>query len=267
MLSPSRWFVLGMLNLCAILSIASPTFAQQTTDDFLEQGIELSEAGKFKEAVPHFTKAIQLDARNADAYCERANAYSELGEFDKAIADTNVALRLSPQDPYVLFERGRIYLNKGDADKALADLNESIRLDAKNADGYYFRGAAWELKGEFEKAIAEYQSSIRLDPQEPSAYNNIAWIQATCYNEKFRNGKLAFENASKAFQLSDGKTPRFIDTLAAAYAESGSFAQAQEWQNKAIALIPDEPTKEDFRKRLKLYEQKKPFHEEAPKAK
>jgi hypothetical protein len=50
-----------------------------------------------------------------------------------------------------------------------------------------------------------------------------------------------------------------LDTLAAAYAESGDFLAAEKWQSKAIELLTDLSEKDDFKKRLKLYQEHKPF--------
>jgi hypothetical protein len=42
--------------------------------------------------------------------------------------------------------------------------------------------------------------------------------------------------ADKARQLTDGKNPTVLDTLSAAYAENGNFAQAIEIEQQALAL-------------------------------
>ena len=55
---------------------------------------------------------------------------------------------------------------------------------------------------------------------------------ATCPDDKYRDGKKAVENASKAYQLDDGKHWHCLGTLAAAYAESGDFEKAKEWEAK-----------------------------------
>jgi hypothetical protein len=53
--------------------------------------------------------------------------------------------------------------------------------------------------------------------------------------------------------------------LAAAYAESGNFEKAKEWETKAIEMAPDEKSKQEVRSRLALYKQGKPYHEELKK--
>jgi tetratricopeptide (TPR) repeat protein len=58
----------------------------------------------------------------------------------------------------------------------------------------------------------------------------------------------------------------YLDTLAVAYAETGKFDKAAEWQQKAIELAPEGADKEPLRKRLELYRNGKPYREPAPKA-
>jgi Flp pilus assembly protein TadD len=92
----------------------------------------------------------------------------------------------------------------------------------------------------------------------------LAAIYATCPNAKYRDGKKAVENASKAQQLSGGSEYTTLGTLAAAYAESGDFAKAREFQEKAINLAP-EKSNQEMRSRLELYKQRKPYHEQPVK--
>ncbi len=254
--------------LLAIACLLLPSLAQVQgrRGNPYEQGLELAKDGKYQEAIPFFTKAIATDPRNADALFERAIAYHETGEYDKSIADTTQALKINPEDDTFHYQRGRSWLSKGDANKALADFNEAIRLDKTDDPDYlFYRGQCLETKGEYEKAIADFQKAIRIDPKDADFYNALAWLQATCPTDRYRNGKEAFQNASQAYQLSGGNDPMYMDTLAAAYAENGSFAMAQEWQTKAIDLLMDEPTKEDFRKRLALYKQNKPVRQQPAK--
>jgi tetratricopeptide (TPR) repeat protein len=97
-----------------------------------------------------------------------------------------------------------------------------------------------------------------------TALNGRAWIRATCWKEKFRHAQKALEDAKKAGELTDWKNFAVLDTLAAAYAEAGMLEKAVEWQEKAITFAPD-AEKEDYRSRLKLYREGKPYRDEPKK--
>ena len=121
------------------------------------------------------------------------------------------------------------------------------------------RGTAWRHKKEYDKAIADYTEAIRLDPQYALAFNSRAWLWATCPDPKFRDDKKAVESATSACELSEWKNAGHIDTLAAAYAETGDFGKAVEWQEKATKLYTDAEDKKKGEERLKLYKDKKPY--------
>jgi hypothetical protein len=88
----------------------------------------------------------------------------------------------------------------------------------------------------------------------------MALIYATCSEAKCRDGKKAVENANKAVELSGGRECGYLATLAAAFAESGDFVKAQEFEEKEIESTP-ERFKQECRSRLELYKQGKPYHE------
>ena len=95
-------------------------------------------------------------------------------------------------------------------------------------------------------------------------------MHATCPNEKYRDGKKAFENARKAYQLSGANEWSYLVTLAAAYAENGDFNKAKEWEAKAIEMATTDKSAKDkdkaeARSRLELYKQGRPYHEEFKK--
>ena len=117
-------------------------------------------------------------------------------------------------------------------------------LNAYDAADYLKSGDAWRERGEYGKALAEYNQALRLDPNNAAAMYDIARLEATCPDEKYRDGRKAFENANKAYQLSGGEDWGRTDTLAAVYAECGDFDKARAWEAKAIAMAPDEKSKD-----------------------
>ena len=125
---------------------------------------------------------------------------------------------------------------------------------------YYNRGNLWKVKREYGKAIADYDKAIQLEPKVALAYNDRAWLWATCPDEKYRDGKKAVESATRACELTEWKDAGYLDTLAAACAEEKDFDAAVKRQVKALGLLAkdDERNRKDFEARLALYRAKKP---------
>jgi tetratricopeptide (TPR) repeat protein len=79
------------------------------------------------------------------------------------------------------------------------------------------------------------------------------------------HGKKAVESATRACEMADWKDAAILDTLAAACAEAGDFDSAIKWEKRALELLAkdDEQNRTDFNARLKMFEAKKPHHQEA----
>lgn len=100
---------------------------------------------------------------------------------------------------------------------------------------------------------------------EPTAQNlnEAAWLLATSPDPAVRDGTRALALARRACEESKWQDPASIDTLSAAYAETGDFAEAVRTQERALRLgnlsAQERPAYEN---RLLLYRDKKPFREE-----
>lgn len=129
---------------------------------------------------------------------------------------------------------------------------------------YFERGLTGRRNEKYTEAIAAYEEAVRLNPKYALAFNNLAWLQATCPEAEFRNGTKAVEFATKACELTDWKEWNYLDTLAAAYAEAGNFSAAAKWQQKAIDLQTDgnqTETQTGMETRLKLYQSGQPYRQ------
>ena len=78
---------------------------------------------------------------------------------------------------------------------------------------------------------------------------------------EIRNGTNAVRLAEQAVAASSRTNANFLDTLAAAYAETHQFDKAVSTQNEAIALLSNEVEKSDYKSRLKLYQDKTPYRQ------
>jgi tetratricopeptide (TPR) repeat protein len=113
--------------------------------------------------------------------------------------------------------------------------------------------------------LRQHRKALELDPHSLVALNALAWLLATCPEASLRNGEEAAQLSLKATRLSGGKYPQILDTMAAAYAESGQFEKAVETAKEALRLLvvqSDPSLARGLQARLKLYETRTAYHEE-----
>ncbi len=112
-------------------------------------------------------------------------------------------------------------------------------------------------KGRVADAIVLYKKSLAIVPDCTPAMNNLAYLLATSRDDHLRDGAKAVELALKANKLTGGKAPVLLDTLAAAYAEQGRFAEAGKADREAISRALESKNAAQanaFKQHLSLYE-------------
>ncbi len=220
--------------------------------------------GDFKEAVEDYTQAVDLLPKDPQPLAQRGYAYAGLGDMDKAMADFNAALTLNPKDVPSLLGRAEIFRSKKQWTDSLKDY-QAI-LAAAPGDFRALLGSASALygAGELEKALGVYTDIMQRYPTEAQPFNDCAWLLATGVKDSVRNGQRAVELASQACDLTSYQNAGYLDTLAAAFAEKGEFANAIKWQEEAVKASSQEPpeVQADIKTRIELYKQNKPYREE-----
>jgi tetratricopeptide (TPR) repeat protein len=181
-----------------------------------------------------------------------------LSPEDRVAACTAALPAAAPDDPAPWHNRGVARLSLKDWKNAVLDFSQALRRK-KDAQGHMFRGIAFAELGEYERGLLDMEEALRMAPKDAEANNAVAWTLATAAVPGFRDGKRAVELAKKACELTQWREPGLLDTLAAAYAESGDFAEAVRWQEKALSFEGFAKEHKDAQERLALYRKKRPF--------
>lgn len=214
-----------------------------------------------EKAIADCSEAIRIEPNEAMQYSNRGILWNMKGDYDKAIADADAAIRLAPDFVLPRIVRGNALTGKADYSRALAEFNEALRINPREATAFGLRGRVLATTGKYERAISDLDKAVMLDPKNRYACNELARFYATCPVEELRNGTKAVEFAEKACELSDWKWASAISVLAAAYAESGDFEKAVQWQEEATEMVPGK-RRAEYRARLDLYKAGKPFRDE-----
>ena len=197
------------------------------------------------KAISHFESAARIRSGKTDSHYDVGSAFVQMnladalarkGRSDEAMVHYEEALRLQPYYADAYYNRGNVLFAKGRIDEAIADWEKALELQPNDADSHTGLGNALLRKGSLREAIAHYETALALAPEDPHSRNNIAWVLATAPDASIRNGARAVGFAQEAVQLSGGREPRFLRTLAAACAESGQFSEAVAVARQAAAI-------------------------------
>jgi tetratricopeptide (TPR) repeat protein len=269
-------------NALAQIDTQIDTQDPKTARDYYERGFQRQNSQRLEEALADYTKAADLDPGFFDSHFSLSSVCAELKDYRAAIEALTASLKARPKDYSALFNsglyheylrdyddsiahytqalaedadfshyggsknearasayhyRGRAYQwNKQDNAKAVTDYTEALRLDPDIEMVHYRRARAYHDLSEYAKANADFVAAYELDPDYPNLLNAWAWQLATCPDDKLRDGKLALQLAHKT---------KDMDTLAAAYAEAGAFADAVAAQKRAIEQLNGGPKPKD----------------------
>ncbi|MBI1916491.1 MAG: tetratricopeptide repeat protein [Planctomycetes bacterium] len=193
-------------------------------------------------------------------------AYAKRKQYDRALAAYQRALRCDPQSAGAHTALARLLAFCRDATvrdtaKALTHATRACELTGyRKAYPLRTLGSISGRAGRYGEAVQAFERAIECRPQDPESHNCLGWLYATCPDAAFRDGAKAVRHATRACDQSGWEEARILDTLAAAYAEAGTFEEAIRWQEKAVERAEDGRTA-DYNARLELYQARQPYRE------
>jgi len=231
---------------------------QEQTHIFM--GMALGKQKKYDEAIAHYTAALKLNPDSAVAENNLARIYHSQGRLDAAIEHYRAALEIDPKLALAHNNLGILLIQKDQLADGTRQLREALQLDPTNSETRLNLGFALNQQNQWSEAVglftnvvrndlpdprahyefavalahvhktrearSQYASALLLQPDFPDALDGLAWILSTDTNRDFRNGAEAVKMAWRACELTGSKDPAKLKTLAAAYAETGRFAEA-----------------------------------------
>jgi tetratricopeptide (TPR) repeat protein len=206
--------------------------------------------------------AVADERTDVRAYARRGFAAADKHDYANARRNLDAAVRMYPKNARAYFHRGAFFFERHDYAQALKDFNMGVTLWPTFWEFAYLRGATYAKLGKYDLALADYNKLLSFpsrDEFHAKLLNDRAWIEATCPDARYRNGKQAIEDAQFAVRFGRGLKASYLDTLAAAYAEAGDFDSAIKYEEQAIAAQTKDDKLRDLTGPLATYRHGRPY--------
>jgi tetratricopeptide (TPR) repeat protein len=243
-----------------------------------------------------YARALSVTDGNYLAHNAMGSEHLRRGRTAEAAEQFELALELLPQWNEPRLGLADVEIQRGRVHRALSLYEEALKRDPTSASAAGRYGLALGLVGRFgeariqlakalavrdgtaelHRAMAEIEvalgdpsaaqrharEALRLAPDNDDAANVLAWSLATAGDSDLRNPKeAAVVIESRA--LASGAS-WLLDTLAAAYAADGRFAEAIDTAERAARIATEQGRRAEageIRERIQLYEARKPYVE------
>jgi tetratricopeptide (TPR) repeat protein len=170
--------------------------------------IILDDRGEPREALDYYRRALELHP-DWEAHFNMASSLARNGDLDQARRHFESAVAAAGDNPAALDDLARQALGIGNK----------------------LSGA-----GQLRQAEALYEQSLHLRPDQLESMNNLAWVLSVQGDVTPRGKARAIELAEKAIEQTRKQQAAIIDTLAAAYANAGRYAEAVRTAELAVSL-------------------------------
>lgn len=233
-----------------------------STEAKLKLAVALHGVGRQEETLQILQDMIREQPKNHRLRSTLGNIHAEDGREEEARREYELALAGDPRDTEAHNGLGTLLARRGAFSESVKHFERAIVADPKNAAAHDNLGSALAALGRTSDAIAHFRKALEVERDFPASANNLAWILATDADPTIRNGQEAVALLEALCAGAKGSDPSFLDTLAAALAESGEFERAVDTARKAEQLAKASGNVEfakQIEDRRKRYEAKQPF--------
>lgn len=223
-------------DLSKIGKLAEKVSQELPASHYNNLGYYFFKLSKYKEAIEHFTKAIDLKPDGENSYLMRGLCYERLNNPDEALLDYNRAMELNNNWYLLYYNRGVVFGMLGRKEKALSDYNKAVELKPDYASAYNNRGGMYCGLNRKEEALSDYNKAIELKPDYAGAYLNSGEL-FICTLKFDEAAKLLMEN-KKVFSI---VTDKIISFYLLQLALTGDGKNADEFANEYKAILKKNP--------------------------
>lgn len=218
--------------------------AAEITPDSAELYANLSEAarrqGRVSEAISYARRAVELHPELTAAHRALGQAWRDAGAADSAVAELRRAIALDPTHAGTHALLAQILVDQRHYDAAVEHYRQAVRFQWDYPVRHLDLAKMLVLQGAYADAVAALEDAMRCT-KSPAVIDALAWLLATCPDDDLRDPARALKLAAHVAVVRQPETdnPVFLDTLAAAHAANGDFAEAAAVASRAVGRARD----------------------------
>lgn len=221
----------------------------------------LRKVGELESAANQYRRVLEIEPGNVDALVNLGTLLGSQGRMDEAIELYQTALELRADDINIVTNFGLLLLHSRRAAEAEQQFRYTLELQPTSARLQQQLGEALAAQGKEAEALLAFQSARQLQPNWLKPVNSISWLLSTSNDPQIRDGKKALRLAIEACQATTYGNAEALDTLAAAYAETGDYEKAIETAESArriASLAENDELAMQINLRIRSYRHKMP---------
>jgi tetratricopeptide (TPR) repeat protein len=228
-------------------------------------GLALMEKGMVDQAIPEFTRAIELGPNIPGLYNNLGDALLKKGDIGGCIKQYSIAVQMLPDNTQFLLNLGTALEKTGNIAGSVRYYSRALAIEPDNVDALNTLVKALAVQGNFDGAVELLNKRVKRDPQNEEIYYNsigniklfekkpddakvyyfLAIKKRPDYVEPYLNlgsilmlegkTKEAEEHFSKAAMVSKDKGKTFMG-IASLYIQQGDHYQKQGASNEALQM-------------------------------
>jgi tetratricopeptide (TPR) repeat protein len=190
-----------------------------------------------KKALEQARKIIEKYPNSARGYMVLGSIYESQKEYANAIAEVKNGIRLDATNVQAILYLGKLYETSKDYTQAMTAYEDACRKKPDFVPALFAQGALLDQTGKKNEAITKYRIVLEKADGYLPAMNNLAYLCASGYCSKEEALRLSIT----AFKKEPGNAG-VMDTLGFALLKNNRLDDAKKVLEKAVSLLPDNPT-------------------------
>ncbi|MCA1917455.1 lipopolysaccharide assembly protein LapB, partial [Methanospirillum hungatei] len=179
----NRIFFLSILFILLFGLSAQTSFAEDSADEWYEQGNAYFNESKYDEALEAYDKALQLNQNFTSAWIAKGITHQKLGEDELALDTLKTVIEIDPEDANGWFVFGSLYFELGKYSEAVDAFRNAVRIKPIYSEAWNYLGNSLFIQGLFADAADAYQKTLEIDPEHKNARDGINMTQEAIHNQ------------------------------------------------------------------------------------